>query len=60
MEWFTASGYWLSRLVLQRALAVLYLVAFLTAALQFRALMGERGMLPVPRYVRYVPLRRAP
>ena len=45
MDWFTAPGYWLSRLVFQRALAGLYLVAFLTAALQFRALMGERGML---------------
>ncbi|MEX2980285.1 lipase maturation factor family protein [Streptomyces sp. C36] len=60
MEWFTASGYWLSRLVLQRALAVVYLVAFLSAALQFRALIGARGMLPVPRFVAYVPLRRSP
>ncbi|MEU4212942.1 lipase maturation factor family protein [Streptomyces sp. NPDC026206] len=60
MEWFTASGYWLSRLVLQRALAGIYLAGFVSAALQFRALIGERGMLPVPRYVAYAPLRRAP
>lgn len=60
MEWFTDSDYWLSRLVFQRALAAVYLVAFLTAALQFRALIGERGMLPVPAYVRRVPMRRAP
>ncbi|MCH0572258.1 lipase maturation factor family protein [Streptomyces sp. MUM 136J] len=60
MDWFTAPGYWLSRLVFQRALAGVYLVAFLTAALQFRALLGERGMLPVPRFVARVPLRRAP
>ncbi|MBH1937052.1 lipase maturation factor family protein [Streptomyces sp. AV19] len=60
MEWFTASGYWLSRLVVQRGLAALYLVAFLSAALQFRALIGERGMLPVPRFLAYVPARRAP
>ncbi|MEV5242067.1 lipase maturation factor family protein [Streptomyces cinnamoneus] len=60
MEWFTASGYWLSRLVLQRALAGVYLIAFVSAALQFRALIGERGMLPVPRFVAYAPLRRAP
>ena len=32
MEWFTAPDYWLSRLVLQRGLACLYLVAFLGAA----------------------------
>ncbi|MGW3957855.1 lipase maturation factor family protein [Streptomyces sp. NPDC004752] len=60
MDWFTASEYWLSRLVFQRALAAVYLVAFLTAALQFRALIGERGMLPVPRFVARVPFRRAP
>ncbi|MFC5958717.1 lipase maturation factor family protein [Streptomyces pratens] len=60
MEWFTASGYWLSRLVFQRALAGLYLIAFLTAVLQFRALIGERGMLPVPRFVERTPFARAP
>ncbi|MFG2791079.1 lipase maturation factor family protein [Streptomyces sp. NPDC048419] len=60
MDWFTAPGYWLSRLVFQRALAGLYLVAFLTAALQFRALMGERGMLPVPRFLDRVRFRQAP
>ncbi|WP_190132888.1 lipase maturation factor family protein [Streptomyces mashuensis] len=60
MEWFTGPDYWLSRLVFQRGLALLYLVAFLSAALQFRALIGERGMTPVPRYVAYVPARRAP
>ncbi|MGW1901172.1 lipase maturation factor family protein [Streptomyces hirsutus] len=60
MEWFTASDYWLSRLVFQRGLAGLYLIAFLTAVLQFRALIGERGMLPVPRFVERTPFARAP
>lgn len=60
MDWFTAPDYWLSRLVFQRALAGLYFVAFLAAALQFRALLGERGMLPIPRFVARVPFRRAP
>ncbi|MFF3850585.1 lipase maturation factor family protein [Streptomyces sp. NPDC002328] len=60
MDWFTSPEYWTSRLVFQRALAGVYLVAFLTAALQFRALMGERGMLPVPRFTERVPFRRAP
>ncbi|MCL6667519.1 lipase maturation factor family protein [Streptomyces panaciradicis] len=60
MDWFTAPAYWTSRLVFQRALAGLYLVAFLSAALQFRALIGERGMLPVPRFTARVPFRRAP
>ncbi|MGW5634710.1 lipase maturation factor family protein [Streptomyces sp. NPDC003832] len=60
MEWFTAPEYWLSRLVFQRALAAVYLVAFLTAALQFRALIGERGLLPVPRLLERVPFKVAP
>ncbi|MEV6544752.1 lipase maturation factor family protein [Streptomyces sp. NPDC051665] len=60
MEWFTAPDYWLSRLVFQRALAGVYLVAFLTAARQFRALIGERGMLPVPRFLVRTPFRQAP
>ncbi|MBY8883326.1 lipase maturation factor family protein [Streptomyces sp. PTM05] len=60
MGWFTESGYWLSRLVFLRALAAVYAIAFLAAALQFRALIGEHGMLPVPRFVRRVPFRRSP
>ncbi|MET7683215.1 lipase maturation factor family protein [Streptomyces sp. NPDC005423] len=60
MGWFTAPGYWLSRLVFQRALAGVYLVAFLTAVGQFRALIGERGMLPVPRFTRRISFRQAP
>ncbi|MET9802509.1 lipase maturation factor family protein [Streptomyces sp. NPDC006368] len=58
--WFSSSDHWLSRLVFQRALAGIYLVAFLTAALQFRALIGERGMLPVPAHLRRVSPRAAP
>lgn len=60
MEWFSADGYWLSRLIFQRTLAVIYLVAFLSAALQFRALIGERGMLPVPELLRRTPWKAAP
>ncbi|PZF82864.1 lipase maturation factor family protein [Jiangella anatolica] len=60
MEWFSAEGYWLSRLVFQRALAVVYLVAFLAAVRQFRALIGERGLTPVPRYLDRVSFRQAP
>ncbi|MCX5072332.1 lipase maturation factor family protein [Streptomyces sp. NPDC054949] len=60
MDWFTAPDYWLGRLVFQRALAGVYLLAFVGAALQFRALIGAHGMLPVPRHVRHVPFRRAP
>ncbi|MFC8782204.1 lipase maturation factor family protein [Streptomyces nigra] len=60
MDWFVAPEYETSRLVFQHALAGVYLVAFLTAALQFRALLGERGLLPVPRFVARVPFKAAP
>ncbi|MFF2042606.1 lipase maturation factor family protein [Kitasatospora sp. NPDC058170] len=60
MEWFAAPEYWLSRLLVQRLLAALYLIGFLAAAAQFRALIGTRGMLPVPRFTARVPWRHAP
>lgn len=60
MEWFAAPEYWLSRLLVQRLLAALYVVAFLAAAAQFRALIGANGMLPVPRFTARVPFRQAP
>ncbi|AXI76570.1 lipase maturation factor family protein [Peterkaempfera bronchialis] len=60
MEWFSSPDYWWSRLVLQRALAAVYLVGFLVAANQFRALLGERGLLPVPRFLARTPFRRSP
>jgi hypothetical protein len=60
VDWFVAPEYWLSRLVFQRALAGVYLFAFLTAVLQFRALIGERGMLPVPRHVARTPFKHGP
>src|SRR5437879_3724184 len=52
--------FWLTRLVFQRALGLVYLVAFLVALNQFRPLLGERGLLPVPDFVRQVPFRISP
>src|SRR5581483_11721381 len=54
------SGYWLSRFVFERALVLVYLIAFVCAANQFVPLLGERGLLPVSRFVRIVPFRSAP
>lgn len=51
MGWFSAPEYWLGRLVLQRGTAAIYVIAFVSAAVQFRALIGEHGMLPVPRFL---------
>src|SRR5687768_13716068 len=55
-----ADDLWLARLAFQRGLALIYLVAFLVALHQFRPLLGERGLLPVPDFVRAVPFRLSP
>jgi hypothetical protein len=60
MDWLGAPDYWLGRLVFQRGLAAIYLVAFLVAVNQFRALIGENGMTPVPAFLARVSFRRAP
>jgi hypothetical protein len=60
VSWFSAPQYWFARLVFDRGLAVIYVVAFVCAARQFRGLMGERGLLPIPRYLRRVRFRDAP
>src|SRR2546421_1361051 len=58
MDWVQAPDYWLSRLVIERGLAALYLIAFVVAFNQFRPLLGERGLLPAPNFLRLAPFRR--
>jgi hypothetical protein len=53
-------NYWLTRLLFTRALALVYLIAFLCALNQFRPLLGEHGLLPVTSWVRQVPFRYTP
>ncbi len=60
MAWLSAPEYWLSRLILERGIAVIYVFAFVAAARQFRALIGEHGLLPVPRYVARQSFARSP
>jgi hypothetical protein len=60
VEWFTDADHWLGRLLFQRGLAVLYLVAFLGVACQFRGLIGAHGLLPAPRFLASVRFRQAP
>src|SRR5437588_6090478 len=55
-----ATEFWLTRFCFQRALAGIYLIAFLIAANQFIPLLGTRGLQPVQLFVRHVPFRRAP
>ncbi len=60
MDWLQAPDYWWTRLVIERALGVIYFVAFLVAANQFRPLLGERGLLPVPAFLLRVRFLEAP
>ena len=52
--------YWYSRLVFERGLAIIYLIAFIAVINQFIPLLGERGLLPVPRFTQAVPFRVSP
>ncbi|WP_223945056.1 lipase maturation factor family protein [Arthrobacter sp. StoSoilB20] len=51
LSWLDAWDYEFARQVLQRGTAALYLVAFLSTVNQFPALLGERGLLPVPAFL---------
>jgi hypothetical protein len=52
MRWVGSESFWLTRACLQRGLALIFLIAFLNAVNQFKPLLGERGLLPVPQFVR--------
>jgi len=53
-------AYWHSRWLLERSLALIYLVAFVVALNQFVPLLGEHGLLPVPRFVSAIPFGDTP
>lgn len=53
-------GFWLTRLLLQRSLGLVYLFAFAAALKQFRPLLGERGLLPAADFIKAVPFARSP
>jgi len=58
--WLQPGDYWLARFALEKAIGTLFLIAFLNAVNQFRPLLGERGLMPVPLFVREVPFRESP
>ncbi|TGU71446.1 lipase maturation factor family protein [Geomonas terrae] len=53
-------GYWIIRILLQRGLALIYLMGFLAALYQFRPLCGDHGLEPARYFMRLVPFRDAP
>lgn len=60
MEWLLAPQYWLSRLLFQRLLGLVDLVAFVSTFNQFAALAGARGLAPTAPHLRAVGLRQLP
>src|SRR5579884_2143480 len=57
---FYLGDLWLVRLLLQRSMAAMYLIAFIVVLRQFKLLLGERGLLPVPAFLEHVSFREAP
>jgi hypothetical protein len=51
---------WWTRFILQRGVAAIYLIAFVSALRQGRALLGEHGLLPAPAYLRRTFFEEAP
>src|SRR6478736_797286 len=54
MDGFAAVDFGFAREVLQRGIAALYLVAFVSSLNQFRPLLGEHGLLPAPALLEWV------
>jgi hypothetical protein len=59
-DWLDAPDYTIARLLIGRGLAAIYLIAFVVALRQFPALLGDRGLLPVPAFVRGLGFWQAP
>lgn len=63
MDVFSASylaNYWWSRFVLQRAIGLIYLIAFINALNQFIPLLGEDGLLPLPQFLQQMEFKKKP
>ncbi|HEX6365757.1 MAG TPA: lipase maturation factor family protein [Agromyces sp.] len=58
--WFDAHDYEIARQVLQRGVGALAFVAFLSTLNQFRPLLGEHGLMPVPELLRRASRLRGP
>lgn len=57
---FSAPHYYLARMAFERSLGAIYFVAFLSAFNQFTALLGEKGLLPAPDYLKLTTFKTSP
>jgi len=54
------NSYWLAQWALEKSIAALFLVAFINAVNQFKPLLGQHGLMPVPLFTKEVPFRASP
>lgn len=59
-DWAAAPDYWAARFAVAHLVAITYLLGFVSALRQFRGLLGERGLTPIPRFLAHVPFRDSP
>src|SRR6185437_7958242 len=60
LGWLHPADYYWARVALEKSVSLLFLIAFLNVVNQFKPLLGERGLLPVPLFVREVSFRESP
>jgi Lipase maturation factor len=60
LNWLAAPDYEFARQALQRGIAAVYLIAFVSTANQFPVLLGERGLMPAPQLLQHPALVRGP
>ncbi len=58
--WMSAPGYEVARWLVQRGLALVYVLAFANAWVEFPALLGERGLQPARRVIAGTDFRSTP
>lgn len=60
IDWLVATDFDVARVIVQRGVALTYVIAFVNVRNQFRPLLGEQGLLPVPAYVARTDFAAAP
>ncbi|MFC5139708.1 lipase maturation factor family protein [Actinomycetospora rhizophila] len=60
LDWLAAPDHVTARWVVQHLVALVYVIAFTVALAQFRPLLGERGLTPIPRFLARTTFRRHP
>lgn len=55
-----SNDYWISIFIIQRGMGFIYAIAFLVTINQFKPLLGENGLMPVPRFLSQISFKQLP